>query len=88
MNIIRTTHCAVNGKDDLAPLEAIITFPVFTGTTDQPREQDLLADMAFAIGKSSGSIQLLKLVPPDILYAERHAAGTQGKIWKSTIPYV
>ena len=82
MNVIERTQCAVTGSSDLDPLYNFANFPVFMGCLNQPEEKDLKQDMSWWISRSSGLIQLKKLLPLDILYPESHGAGAIGALWE------
>ena len=51
------------------------------GCTEQPINKDIKVDMEWSISKSSGVIQLKKLIPLKILYSEIHNS-VIGNIWK------
>jgi SAM-dependent methyltransferase len=51
------------------------------GCVDQPRSEDIVADMAWQISRTSGVIQLRQLVPLDVLYQAQHDPGSVGGIW-------
>lgn len=78
---IERTRCAVNGAADLEHLYTFRDFPVFMGCVDGPAEEDMTADMVWGIGRSSGMVQLQKLLPLDVLYRDSHAAGSVGGLW-------
>jgi hypothetical protein len=82
MQLIERKFCAVLNNADLEPLYNFPLFPVFMGCTNQPESSDLKQDMLWSISRSSGLIQLNKLLPLDILYQESHGAGAIGTIWK------
>lgn len=65
----------------MEPLYTFKDFPVFMGCVEGPQENDLVADMIWEIGKTTGFIQLAKLLPLEVLYLEQHNDGT-GKIWQ------
>lgn len=69
-----------SGEDDLESLYTLKNFPVYMGVTDGRAADDLYADMEWGISKSSGMLQLLKLVPEEILYHTSHN-GSIGKLW-------
>jgi SAM-dependent methyltransferase len=50
------------------------------GCTDEPFEDDICLDMKWSIDKESGMIQLMDLVPLDILYSRQHMDST-GSTW-------
>jgi hypothetical protein len=81
MEIIERNQCAITGQLDLAPLYNFPDFPVFMGCTAQAVELDLKQDMSWWISKSSGLVQLKKLLPLDVLYQEQHA-GAVGALWE------
>lgn len=71
----------VTGKENLEHLYTFKDFPVFFGCVNAPQEDDLLADMAWAIDPESGVVQLTKLIPLEILYKEQHVDG-YGPTWE------
>lgn len=81
MNLIERSGCAIGGKKDLEPLHCFPKFPVFMGCLDQPASADLKVDMDWWISRSSGLIQLKKLLPLNVLYPESHGAGAIGALW-------
>ena len=81
MKIIKRKICAITGSDDLEELHTFANYPLFMGCTDQPFEKDLSFDMEWVISKSSGTIQLAKLIPLEVLYSEIHNS-VIGNIWK------
>jgi len=50
------------------------------GCTDEPFEEDIFMDMTWTIDPDSGLIQLLDLVPLEILYSKQHMDAT-GATW-------
>lgn len=81
MNYIKREQCVITGEKDLESLYSLPKFPVFIGCTDQDKEQDLFADMEWSISKSSGLIQLAKLIPLDVVYSGFHSEAV-GDVWK------
>ena len=71
----------INDRDDLESLDKFSNYPVFMGCVNQSIQNDLLADMQWAISKSTGIIQLSSLLPLEVLYPEDHGAGVIGKMW-------
>ena len=78
--VIRDT-AVVGGGKTLEPLFTLKNFPVFFGSTDAPEADDLVFDMEWGIDKETGVVQLLKLVPLDILYQSQHVDGC-GPTWQ------
>ena len=73
--------CCLNEKDALEHLYTFNNFPVFMGCSNEPKSNDMTFNMEWFIGKESGLIQLKKLLPLDVLYADSHGAGEVGAIW-------
>jgi SAM-dependent methyltransferase len=71
----------LTGKANLESLHTFRDFPVFFGTVDTPADQDLRAEMEWAIDPETGVVQLTKLVPLEILYREQHVDGC-GPMWQ------
>lgn len=80
---IPRNQCVLTGATDLEHLYTFKNFPIYVGCVDPnlPNE-DLFCDMKWGYSPSSGSIQLLELLDPNLLYREHHNPGTVGKIWK------
>jgi len=83
MELIERNRCAILDTKDIELLHSFKNFPVFMGCTDEPVENDVLMDMDWGISKSSGLIQLMKLVPESIVYQASHGSGSIGKTWAS-----
>ena len=81
MHYTSREKCVITGSKDLEPLYTLDNFPVFIGCTDQEQSKDIFADMEWGISKSSGVIQLTKLLSPDIVYSGYHSEAV-GSIWK------
>lgn len=81
MNIIERKKCEIYHNEDLEELYCFKNFPTFMGCTQEDISNDLLFDMEWNISKSSGLIQLKKLLPLNILYPESHGAGCVGELW-------
>lgn len=78
---VERNKSVITGKENLEHLYTMKDFPVFFGCVDTPKEDDLLADMNWAIDPESGVVQLTKLIPLEILYAEQHVDGC-GPTWE------
>ena len=83
MKLLQRDICAISKINDLEPLYTFESFPVLMGCTPRPQQDDLLQDMDWYISKGSGLIQLKKLIPLDILYADAHGSGAIGKVWEN-----
>ena len=79
-NNIRRNHSVVSYRENLEHLYTFNDFPIFMGCTNEPFEQDMFMDMTWTIDIDSGLIQLLDLVPLEILYSKQHMDAT-GATW-------
>lgn len=82
MKMIERNQCVISGKEDLELLYRFDAFPVFMGCVDHPPEDDLTAEMAWWISRSTGCIQMNPLLPLDVLYGQSHGSGCIGGLWK------
>ena len=46
------------------------------------KNNDMFCDMDWGVSDSSGSLQLINLIDPDLLYQNHHNPGTIGKTWQ------
>jgi len=84
LDTIERNKCILTGNRDLNVVYTFKNFPVFCGCmdTNDNDNDDLFCDMSWSISKSSGIIQLNKLIPLDFLYSVGHNSGSIGKVWK------
>ena len=78
--IIKRDKSVISGKSNLEHLYTFKDFPIYMGCSDEPFENDICLDMKWAIDRDSGMIQLMDLVPLDILYSRQHMDST-GSTW-------
>jgi SAM-dependent methyltransferase len=82
MSYIERLNCVVSNKSDLEHLYTFSDFPVSMGCSNKPESTDLKFDMSWSISRSSGLIQLNKLLPLEVVYSTSHGSGTVGGLWK------
>ena len=80
MHLTERHYDVVTGDADLEDLHTLPAFPVFMGSVLHPPRDDLRADMAWSISKSSGLIQLKHLLPLDVLYQHQTTTAAIGAI--------
>lgn len=80
MDYILRKESAITGEKNCEVL-ASYDFPLFCGCTNEKEEEDIIARCEFGIFES-GSIELLKLIPLDLLYQNGHGAGAVGALWQ------
>lgn len=82
MNIIQRNQCAITGSKNLKEVFTFKNFPIFMGCVDiNDDTQDEFCDMKWGVSEN-GIIQLMELLPLDILYFNHHTPGTVGKTWE------
>lgn len=72
----------LTGRSSLETLYRFKDFPVFFGGTEAPSQEDLVADMDWALDHETGMVQLTKLIPLEILYHAQHVDGC-GPTWQA-----
>lgn len=77
---IKRNHSVVSYRERLEHIYTFKDFPIFMGCTDEPIDDDMFMDMIWTIDKDSGLVQLLDLVPLEILYSRQHMDAT-GSTW-------
>jgi 2-polyprenyl-3-methyl-5-hydroxy-6-metoxy-1,4-benzoquinol methylase len=83
MDIIQRSACLLTGAEDIEPVYSFKKFPVYLGCVDpSTADDDLFTDMNWGCSKSSGSLQLMDLLDPDVMYKMHHNPGTIGKTWQ------
>ena len=80
--MIQRNADVLSGASDLELLHRFERFPAFMGCVSTPAEQDVRADMAFHISRTSGMVQLHPLLPLEVLYPAAHGAGCVGASWE------
>lgn len=80
MKQIERTCDVVTGGLDMEDLHSMQNFPVFMGCVDHEVEFDIRSELIWQINKTSGFLQLKKLIPLEVLYQAQHA-GAVGSIW-------
>ena len=80
-NFIERNFSVINGSKSLQELITLKEFPIFMGCTSQDLSKDLFFDMKWGIDINTGIIQLMNLIPLDILYREQHMDAT-GTTWE------
>jgi len=57
-------------------------FPIYMGSDEEEYSQDLFVDMKWGYCEKSGLVQLMELIPLDLLYSKHHNPGVTGKTWE------
>jgi 2-polyprenyl-3-methyl-5-hydroxy-6-metoxy-1,4-benzoquinol methylase len=82
MNIITRKNCAITEDKNLTEVFTFKNFPIFMGCVDFDNDNpDQYYDMKWGVS-DKGIIQLMELLPLDLLYYNHHTPGTVGKTWE------
>jgi hypothetical protein len=81
MELIKRRNCCMC-YSIIEHFYTIPRLPVFASSISQEIELDIFADQAWGECDSCGLIQLMELVPVDVLYSKNHNAEVVGQIWK------
>lgn len=82
MKCISRNYCVITGEQDMEELYSFSRFPVhMLAEFNTSINDDLLFDMNIGISKSSGVIQITKLLPNNIIYKDSHSNAI-GKTWR------
>ena len=73
--------CDVILGTEMEELGGLKSFPIYMGCVEQPQSDDIYVDMLWHISPQNGLLQLMKLIPLEILYSTSHMAGAVGNVW-------
>lgn len=82
MRLIERKKCVLTQKNDIKEFFCFDNFPIYMGCVDTDISSDIFLDMKWGYSASSGLVQLMNLVPLEILYSKHHNPGVTGKIWE------
>ncbi len=82
MKVIKRKNCAITKSENLTEVFTFKNFPIFMGCVDFNDDSlDQYYDMKWGVS-DKGIIQLMELLPLDVLYYNHHTPGTVGKTWE------
>lgn len=79
---IKRNFCCICESEDLTFFMELKSFPILMGTTLKPSEGDKFVDQKWVVCQKCGCLQLIDLIPLEVLYSEQHSAGAVGVIWQ------
>lgn len=82
MQLIKRDKCLLTQKNDIEEIFCFNQFPIYMGCSETNFGEDNFSDMRWGYSKFSGLVQLMELIPPEILYSKHHNPGVTGKIWE------
>ena len=80
MELVSRSKNVISQSKDLKVLHSLNSFPVFMGCVEHDESRDLHADITWAISPNNGILQLISLIPINILYQSQHS-GAIGGLW-------
>lgn len=82
LEMIKRINCCICGSTSLIESLKICSFPIYMGTTSSDPISDLFMDQQWVVCEKCGCLQLLKLLPLNLLYQANHTSEVVGKIWR------
>lgn len=82
MKLIKRDKCLLKQKNDIDELFCFNEFPIYMGCVETDVSDDIFLDMRWGVSNHTGLVQLMELIPLDILYSKHHNPGTTGKTWE------
>lgn len=76
-------ECCICGGTKLSTFKKITKLPAYMGVTSKPSREDLFFDQIWGNCGDCGVLQLLELLPLDILYSENHSTEAVGETWNA-----
>lgn len=81
MKNFQRLQCAINNNDTIKHLYTFNNFPISMNCVTTPVLEDKFFDQHWGIS-SSGHLQLMNLLDPELIYHDYHNPGTVGKTWR------
>lgn len=81
MKNFQRKSCIIDQNSSIEHLYTFKNFPIIMSCVDEPQIDDQFEDMKWGIS-STGHIQLINLLDPNLIYKTYHSPGTVGKTWR------
>lgn len=81
LETIKRSNSIIDNKTELSEIFSFKNFPIYMGSVEKD-SADILTDMKWGYCERSGLIQLMELIPLDLLYSKHHNPGVTGKTWE------
>jgi predicted SAM-dependent methyltransferase len=82
MELIKRDKCLLKQKNGVNEIFCFKNFPIYMGCVETDASDDIFSDMRWGVSNHTGLVQLMELVPLDILYLNHHNPGITGKMWE------
>jgi len=83
LELIRRDSCVLCGSNSLISYKDLTRFPIYMGVTDQPIGNDIYIDQKWAVCMDCSCLQLVELMPLEVLYSQNHSVEAVGNIWQT-----
>jgi 2-polyprenyl-3-methyl-5-hydroxy-6-metoxy-1,4-benzoquinol methylase len=81
MKIFSRDISVINPSDSIQEFYILKNFPISMSCVNTAAELDLFSNMRWGVS-TSGTVELMDLLDPNLIYKNYHSPGTIGKIWK------
>ena len=81
--LIKRDTCVLCGSNSLVSYKNLTKFPIYMGVTEQPISDDIYMDQKWAVCPDCFCLQLVGLLPLEVLYSQNHSVEAVGNIWKT-----
>jgi hypothetical protein len=81
--MINRYKCVVCESDFLKSYRDLVKFPIYMGVTELPMNSDIFMDQEWAVCENCFCLQLISLVPLEILYSINHSVEAVGRVWQA-----
>jgi hypothetical protein len=82
MKLIKRDKCLLKQKNGIDELFCFNEFPIYMGCVETDVSDDIFLDMKWGVSTHTGLVQLMELIPIEILYSKHHNPGITGKTWE------
>jgi len=83
LELIKRDSCVLCGSSSLTSYKNLTKFPIYMGVTEQPINEDIYMDQKWAVCVDCFCLQLVGLVPLQVLYSQNHSVEAVGNIWQT-----
>ena len=80
---MKKDKCIICGNTQLNEILNIKNFPVFMGATTLPENDFLYEDLIYGSCSDCSTLQMLNLIPLNVLYQDNHNTEVVGKTWET-----
>ena len=83
LELIKRYSCVLCESNFLRSYKNLTKFPIYMGVTERPISDDIYMDQKWAVCQDCFCLQLVELVPLEVLYSQNHSVEAVGNIWQT-----